>query len=201
MANNKDLMTEFLNSRKIAKPSKRKFLKEDYIPSDKKSFSQKYGRRTTLDKNSENLIPEFVKKLFENENKPQRKVLKEDTDGIRSSTYEASFWQFGGIDGMGPSDDDTNKALGDLIEIANRHSGKLTLTKEQDSSEMGEDEYYNEDGSDIMNVVIDISPSTFTAEDVAKINEIDEIFADAFFYRAPEQSPYYEDDFDDDDEE
>ena len=43
--------------------------KEDYIPGDKKSFSQKYGVGASLiNEEDDDLVPEFVKKIFESNN-------------------------------------------------------------------------------------------------------------------------------------
>lgn len=53
--------------------------KEDYIPGDKKSFSQKYGVGASLiNEEDDDLVPEFVKKIFESNNSaPKNEKLNE----------------------------------------------------------------------------------------------------------------------------
>ena len=53
--------------------------REDYIPGDKKSFSQKYGAGASLiNEEDDDLVPEFVKKIFESNNStPKNEKLNE----------------------------------------------------------------------------------------------------------------------------
>ena len=68
--------------------------KEDYIPGDKKSFSQKYGVGASLiNEEDDDLVPEFVKKIFESNNStPKNEKLNESRNVKRMK--EAQYDDF-----------------------------------------------------------------------------------------------------------
>lgn len=68
--------------------------REDYIPGDKKSFSQKYGAGASLiNEEDDDLVPEFVKKIFESNNPaPKNEKLNESRNVKRMK--EAQYDDF-----------------------------------------------------------------------------------------------------------
>lgn len=68
--------------------------REDYIPGDKKSFSQKYGVGASLiNEEDDDLVPEFVKKIFESNNSvPKNEKLNEGKVKKLKESEDSAFY-------------------------------------------------------------------------------------------------------------
>lgn len=68
--------------------------REDYIPGDKKSFSQKYGVGASLiNEEDDDLVPEFVKKIFESNNSvPKNEKLNESKVKKLKESEDSAFY-------------------------------------------------------------------------------------------------------------
>ena len=194
---NKNHVSEFFNSKK-SETSKRRFLKEDYIPSDKKSFSQKYGRRTTLNKESENLVPEFVKKLFESENKVtlKSKPKKFVEDNNPNNSVEFTFHRFGDVY-SDPNEDDVNEIVKKLFSIALNHGSCAYFHLYEEKDEENLQYFSNECKDAIWTIKLGTTVGSFTPEDLDIIKEAEEFFDEIAVSTCAEQDDLYDDDYDD----
>lgn len=86
--------------------------REDYIPGDKKSFSQKYGAGASLiNEEDDDLVPEFVKKIFESNNSaPKNEKLNESkVKKLKEEQYDDFYAALNAIVKMADNFDITTK--------------------------------------------------------------------------------------------
>lgn len=100
--------------------------KEDYIPGDKKSFSQKYGAGASLiNEEDDDLVPEFVKKIFESNNstpKNEKFTESRNVKRMKEAQYDDFYAALNAIvkmaDNFDISTPEGRKEYIDLIENA-----------------------------------------------------------------------------------